>query len=214
MRDHMFRNEKRNSWKLTGTSQRHPNLVPSAYCLVPSLFVRSLRLLFFFGAVCAAWSCGGCSGDPATGYTTNRMFPDTVHSVAVNMFTRNKDVYRRDVEIRLTEAVVKRVQQNTPYKIATRERADSDSRASWCRSPSRCSPTTATRGSRTRSRRCSPSTSFWKDRHGNVLAKVDHLIVSGTYIPEGPFNENFFAGSEDIINKIARLVVEHMESDW
>ncbi len=54
----------------------------------------------------------------------------------------------------------------------------------------------------------------WKDRHGNVLAKVDHLIVSGTYIPEGPFNENFFAGSEDIINKIARLVVEHMESDW
>ena len=44
--------------------------------------------------------------------------------------------------------------------------------------------------------------------------KRDNFQVSGTYIPTPPFNESFFQGSEDIINKAARLLVEQMESDW
>jgi hypothetical protein len=54
----------------------------------------------------------------------------------------------------------------------------------------------------------------WKDRHGKILMKQENFMVSGTYIPEPPFKEDFFQGSEDIINKTAMLVVEQMESDW
>ena len=84
--------------------------------------------LLFLCVLCGL--CGfvssGCTGDPSKGYTTSSMFPDTVKSVAVLGFEPSKDVYRRDIEIRLTEAVQKRIQQNTPYRLAKRGQADSE----------------------------------------------------------------------------------------
>ena len=56
------------------------------------------------------------------GYTTQRPFPQNVSSVFVEMF-HTKD-FRRDLEFRLTEAVVKRIEMDTDYRIAPRKDAD------------------------------------------------------------------------------------------
>jgi hypothetical protein len=157
---------------------------------------------------------GGCSGDPAKGYTTTRQYRDDIHSVAVSIFTRGKDVYRRDIEFQLTEAIQKRVQQNTPYRLAKRANADSELTGELTLISQQVLSYNSDNG-QPREMQAEFAVSFiWKDRRGNVLAKRDNLRVSGSYVTEAPYREDFFQGSEDIINKIAMLVVEHMESEW
>ena len=43
----------------------------------------------------------GCCEDPNRGYTLQSQYRADIKTVAVPIWTRSKDVYRRDVEIRL-----------------------------------------------------------------------------------------------------------------
>jgi hypothetical protein len=156
----------------------------------------------------------GCSGDPSKGYTTKSMFPDTIQTVAVSIFDRNKNVYRRDVEIRLTEAIQKRVQQNTPYRLAKKGQADSELTGELVNITQQVLSYNATTGNPNEIEAVFTLSFTWKDRHGNILMKRESFKVSGTYISSAPFNENFYQGSDDIINKAAVRIVEQMESDW
>jgi rubredoxin len=184
--------------------------------LIPSKISSSSLPLLPLCVLCAL--CGyvfpGCSGDPSKGYTTNSMFSDTIKTVAVSMFDRSKDVYRRDVEIRLTEAIQKRVQQNTPYRLAKRGRADSELTGELVKISQQVLSYNGVTGQPNEMEAVFTINFTWKDRHGNVLVKRDNFQVSGTYIPGDPFNETFFQGGEDIINRAAKLIVEQMESDW
>lgn len=166
---------------------------------------RSLLSLCVLSVLCGFFA--GC------GYTTRSQFPENVRTVAVVMFERNKDVYRRDVEIRLTEAIQKRIQQNTPYRLATRGRADTELSGELVK----VSQQVLSMDDNGRPHDIEAVLTFnfmWKDKTGKVLMQRERFNVSGTYIPAAPFRENFFVGSEDIINKAARLIVEQMESDW
>jgi len=61
----------------------------------------------------------GCAG----GYSSESLFPEQVSSVYVEMFD-NKS-FRRGVEYNLTDALAKRIEAATPYKIiSNREQAD------------------------------------------------------------------------------------------
>jgi hypothetical protein len=157
---------------------------------------------------------GACSGDPAKGYTTARPFRDDIRTIAVPMFTRSKEVYRRDVEIRLTEAIQKRITQNTPYRLAKRENADSELTGELVLIDQQVLAYNPDNGVPREIEAVFTINFTWKDRRGNVLVKRTNFQVSDTYIPAAPFNEDFFQGSEAVIDKIARLVVEQMESEW
>lgn len=64
----------------------------------------------------------GCAG--TTGYSDESLFPEEVDSIYVEMFESQS--YRRNVESGLTEALAKRIEAQTPYKIvSSRDRADS-----------------------------------------------------------------------------------------
>jgi hypothetical protein len=83
---------------------------------------RRVIFVIFFSlivAVCLAFSgCGRMSG-----YSNDSLFPEDVSSVYVEMFD-NKS-YRRGVEYELSNALAKRIEAETPYKvISNRDRAD------------------------------------------------------------------------------------------
>ena len=59
---------------------------------------------------------GGC------GYTTARPFRTDIQTIHVDMFHSKE--FRRELEFRLTEALVKRLEMDTPYRIAPRRTAD------------------------------------------------------------------------------------------
>jgi hypothetical protein len=64
----------------------------------------------------------GCAG--LAGYSDESLFPQDVDSIYVEMFESQS--YRRNVEFGLTDALAKRIESQTPYKIvSSRDRADS-----------------------------------------------------------------------------------------
>ncbi len=71
--------------------------------------------LLCFGALCAG--LGGCSG--IAGYSNEPLFPRDVESVCLKMFDNQS--FRRGVEYELSDALAKRIETETPYKIISNE---------------------------------------------------------------------------------------------
>jgi hypothetical protein len=65
--------------------------------------------------------CGMHSGD-GDGWHWSSTYRQDIHSIAVPIFTTRD--YHRGVEFQLTDALVKKIEEFTPYKVEPRERAD------------------------------------------------------------------------------------------
>jgi hypothetical protein len=74
------------------------------------------------GLAVAAVAAGGC------GYSTERPFPRhdadgrPIRTIAVEIFQSRE--FRRGLELQLTEALAKRIEAETPYRLAGKARAD------------------------------------------------------------------------------------------
>ncbi len=162
------------------------------------------RVSLSIGAIAMTISTG-------CGYSTQRPFPNHVRSVYVEMFhTRD---FRKDLEFKLTEAVVKRIEMDTDYRIAPRKQAD-----------------TVLSGELIEVRQTSLGNDFrtdlpretgaifvmsfrWKDqRTGKILAERTRFVYTTTYIP--PVGESFFDGAVRGLDGVAEQLVEAMESNW
>jgi len=164
---------------------------------------------------CVAAATGGCSHDPTQGYTLDSQYDTGIKTVAVPIWTRGRHVFRRELQMRLTEAVIKKVELDTPYKVVDKSRADTELRGSLDVVSQRVLSFNPDTGL-PRETEITMAVSFaWTDlRSGKVIKQVSNLRQSAVYIPPSPFGEDFFQGSEDTINRLAQRIVEQMESDW
>ncbi|MHC4982003.1 MAG: LptE family protein [Planctomycetota bacterium] len=148
-------------------------------------------------------------------YTLEPLHSTEYKTVAVSIFTRSRDVFRRELEMRLTNALVKQIELKTRYKVVSRSRADTmltGSIDSVVQRPLSWNPDTG----RPRELELTIFVSFeWKDLpEGNPIKSVSNFSVAGPYITHEPFSRDFFQGSEDVINKLARRIVEQLEEPW
>ncbi len=83
---------------------------------------RKVAALISLGLLCVlSLTIGGCG--QMAGYSDQTLFPEEVESVYVEMFDNQS--FWRDVEYQLTDALAKRIEAQTPYKIvSSRDRAD------------------------------------------------------------------------------------------
>ncbi len=149
------------------------------------------------------------------GYTTASQYPSDVETVFVPIWTRGQGVYRRDLEMRLTEAIQKEIVNTTHYRITSRAKADTElsgrieriSQQVLSKNPETGLP---------RELELTLHLSFtWKDlRNGKIRQEHPNFKVSDSYIVDRAVGEEFFDGSESAINRAARRIVEQMESDW
>lgn len=145
------------------------------------------------------------------GYRTERPFPKNVRTVAVEIFDSKE--FRRGLELQLTEALAKRIESETGYRLAPRERADTlltgevkDVRQ-------------ATLG-RTFSANVPRETSAtmvvafqWKDlRNNQVLVDRPNFVQTVDYVR--PAGEDFYHASQRIADRMAERIVEQMMADW
>ena len=165
------------------------------------IFIGCLALLGLLPAL------SGC------GYSFAPLHPTQYKTVCAPMWTRGKEVYRRGLEMRITEAVQKRIEGFTPYRLASRARADTELTGSLdqvVQRPLSMNPDT----NRPWEMAVTFVVSFkWVDiaHGGRVLVERHNFRVAGTYYPIAPLNEDFFLGAQDVIDKLARRVVEEME---
>ncbi len=163
------------------------------------------RSLMVTGSMMGLFAVTGC------GYSTARPFRTDIQSVYVEMFHSKE--FRRELEFRLTEAIVKRIEMDTPYRIAHRPQADAlltgEILAVENRTfgddydldlPREIGSTVVLRFR------------LQDMRTGEILVERPRFVYQSSYIP--PVGESFADGMTRALNGMAEQLVETMETDW
>ena len=80
--------------------------------------MNRMRMFAFPAAACVLGALTGCTNlDPTKGYTHASQYRKGIKTVAVPIWRRGAGEFRRDIEIRLTNALVRRIEAETPYKV-------------------------------------------------------------------------------------------------
>ena len=150
-------------------------------------------------------------GTAGCGYTTDRPFRTDIQTVHVEMLQSQE--FRRELEFRLTEAIVKRIEMDTPYRIAPRQTADAllsgEVLAVNNRTfgtdfdldlPREIGSTVAVRFR------------LQDMRTGEILVERPRFLYQTSYIP--PVGETFTQGMTRALDGLAEQIVEAMESSW
>ncbi len=161
--------------------------------------------------VCVAGLVIACLTSSGCGYSMRRPFPQQVKTVYVEMFQSRE--FRRGLEFTLTEALQKRILQDTPYKIADKSTADTMITGEVLE----VRQNTLGRNFYTGKPRQLQATFIirfqWKDmRNGQILADQPRFVQSIEYIP--PTGETFDYAADEALDELAERIVEQMMSSW
>ena len=172
---------------------------------------QGLVFAVFCGLIFAGClSISGCGG--AGGYSNTSLNPDDVKSVYVEMFD-NKSFWR-GVEYELTDALAKRIEAETPYKIISdRNRADTVISGQIV-SVDRTSLSTERQTGRALEKEVEVQAVVnWKNlKTGELL--IDSRTVSASASYSEWQSQGFRYASTLAANNLAQRIVELMEKGW
>lgn len=164
----------------------------------------SIVFTFFAAALIPVTGCVG-------GYQNSWLYPDQVQTVYVEMFDTTS--FRRGHEFVLTDAICKRLEAQTPYKIVS-DRNIADSVLSG-QLGIRSSVLATDRYS---AKPIEQETLVnvrvtWKDlKTGRLLIDGEKVYASSSY--SDPMGQTFEYSIDRAVNKVAVRVVELMETPW
>ena len=148
---------------------------------------------------------------PGCGYRTDQLYRPNIETVHVEIFGSQE--FRRDLEFKLTEAIKKRIGLDTPYRLASRQKADTILKGEvlevrqaafatdyLSRQPREKQLTLAVRVQ-------------WKDvRSGRVLVDQPVELQAVDYLPPAGETEAF--AQERAIDRMAARIVAKMYDEW
>lgn len=164
--------------------------------------MNKIVILLIAGSVLAVAGCG---------YSTRQPFKTNVKTVFVKPF--GSRVFERRVELNLTEAVRKRINLDTPYRLAESATADTElsgevlaiKRGVLGKSFGTNQP---------RETMLTMVISLqWKDlRTGKILMKKDRWLQTVDFVK--PVGEQEYDGLQEAVDRMAESIVEQMQEDW
>ncbi len=180
----------------------HPSRVPHAPWRTRARQTRATALLLALAAVSAASGCG---------YSTKRPFRTDIQTVHVEMFQSRE--FRRELEFRLTEAIIKRIEMDTPYRIGSKQTADATLSGEVLSVKNQVFGDDLSTG---RPREIGATVvvrfRFQDMRSGEILAERPRFVYQTSYIP--PVGETFTVSMTRALDGMAEQIVETMETDW
>ncbi|MCP4374999.1 MAG: hypothetical protein GY794_02290 [bacterium] len=170
--------------------------------------MKTLRFVSIGGLI-ALTLASGC------GYNIGMMHSSDVKTIAIPVWTRGHGVFRRGLEMDLTDAVVKRIQLDTRYKICSETQADTKLVGQLDNVRQQAMTINTNTGS-SRAMEVTFTVSFkWLDlRSGEERVVRKNFDIRGQYISATPFGETFFTGSREAIDEAAQRIVEQLEDEW
>ena len=153
---------------------------------------------------------GGCTGQNS--YSSRSIYPADIGSVYVEMF--NSESFRRGSEYDFTDALAKRIESQTPYKVvSSRDRADSVISGQIV-SAGQTSLTAERETGRTLENEVLLSAVVsWKNlKTGELL--IDSTSVSASASYSQWQSQSYEYGSILAANNLAERIVELMEKQW
>jgi hypothetical protein len=144
------------------------------------------------------------------GYSTRPLYNAGYRTVAVPIFS-NKS-FRREWEFRLTEAITKNIEARTPYKVASRDKADTVLTGEIVEDTANV--LTKRLGTNLpRETQFTVLVNFtWKDRSGRVLVERKDFNRAATEIPQ--LGERAADAEQMAIERLAAAIVDQMQTEW
>jgi hypothetical protein len=168
--------------------------------------MMSKQVCLSVGLLAAALAASGC------GYSTKRPFPSGISTVHVEMLHSRE--FRRELEFELTEALIKRIEMDTPYRIADSAHADTIFTGEVLEVRQNVLGKTFDTGT-PREQGAQVAVRYrWKDqRSGKILVERPLFVHQVAYVPA--VGESFDKGVRVRgIDQMAERIVETMETDW
>lgn len=164
-------------------------------------WVLGIFVLLFFA---------GCNA--LSGYSEELLYPEDISSVYVEMF--DSQSFRRGVEYKLTDALAKRIEVETPYKvISSRDRADSVISGQILSVGASVLTSERETGRALEKEIEVRAVVSWKNlKTGELL--MNNTPVSGTASYSEWQSQGFEYASSLAANNLAQRIVEQMEKEW
>ena len=181
---------------------------------------RTKRLIFLkvgqapsYIALCFCVLCLGlCGCDGMAGYSNESLFPEDVRSVCLEMF--DNQTFRRGVEYELSDALAKRIEVDTPYKIVSdSDRADTVISGQIVSIGEFALSTDRELGTVLEKEVELQAVVNWKNLKTGQLM-IDHIKVSASASYSRYQQQDFKYASTLAANNLARKIVELMERKW
>lgn len=162
-----------------------------------------------FATLLLAAALTGCG---AGGYSNESLYPTDVRSVRLEMFDNRS--FRRGVEYELSDALAKRIEVDTPYKIVSdKDRSDSVISGQLV-AISETALTIDRDVARPLEREVVlTAVVTWKNLNTGKLMINNKTVTAAASYSEFQ-NQDFTYASALAANKLARRIIELMESNW
>ena len=177
--------------------------------MTPKVHVIFVVALLLSG--CGYEHNGGYDNPPKNGYQWHSLYREDIQTVAVPIF-QNRD-FRRGVEFSLTKAVVNQLEVHAPYKVVSKERADtvlegeivSVNISTISRLYNEAVPQEQLMIMTVNLR--------WRDlRTGQILLERKNFQQTSTFYPT--LREGTWVASQDAVERLALGIVQEMQADW
>lgn len=174
---------------------------------LPFSILNSQFLICCLSSVFCLLTLAGCAG-----YSNTSLYPKDVATVYVEMFDNQS--FRRGIEFELTDALAKRIEAQTPYKIVTnRDKADTVISGQIVQAKESVLTTERQIGRVLEKNIELRAVVSWKNlRTGEFL--IDNKTVNASASYSEWQSQSFAYGSTLAANSLAERIVELMRSGW
>ena len=152
------------------------------------------------------------------GYTVGSPYNAEIRSIYVPTFTSNQ--FRRDIELQLTEAVQKQIQQRTPFRLVKEQQADTRLHGKVVNFQKGVLGETGLDDARELQINLAIEVT-WEDlRTGQILAQQQipispDVITQGTQAEFAPeVGQSLATATQQAVDRLARNIVDMMEQPW
>ena len=163
--------------------------------------------------VVALMALVGCSADPGAGYSFGSSYDTSVKTVSVPIFAN--ETFETGLETELTEAIIKRIQRDTPWKVTTTEGAET--RLTGSITEAALHAVSRARGTGlVQELTYEITVDFdWRDnRSGESLVERRKFTGVGAFVPALGSGERVEVGRREAIEELAHDIVAELRSDW
>ena len=177
-------------------------------------YIETSRTILVFLCSCALvyFTLSFCGCAELNGYSNESMFPQEVDSICLEMF--DNQTFRRGAEYELSDALSKRIEVETPYKIvSSRDRADTVITGQIVSIGELALSTERETGRVLEKEVELQALVNWKNlKTGELLIDNESVSASASYSEYQ--QQDFKYASTLAANNLARKIVELMEKKW
>lgn len=174
---------------------------------------RTTLISRILASICGCAMVCGCASDPTKGYSASSTFPQEYSTVAIDIF--ENETFTRDVEFELADALVKEVEQRTPYKVTPSRRADTIIRGRITAIElDQLSKSKITGLSEEMILSVTIDFEWTNARTGEVIEERREFTGHSLFLPSTPSGEPIELGRFGVVQRLARDIVDEMRADW